>query len=94
MSLKRKIHSAKFKSKVAIEALRERATLSELGQKYELNPNQISQWKQKAQSEMTTIFETKRGRKPSEELLLIDRLYEQIGRLQMELSWLKKKSGL
>lgn len=94
MSLKRKVHSAKFKSKVALAALRERQTLSELGQKYELNPTQISQWKQKAQLELSTIFENKRGRKSDKELLQIDRLYEQIGRLQMELSWLKKKSGL
>ena len=43
MANKRKIHSAKFKSKVALSALRERETLSELSQKYELNPNQISQ---------------------------------------------------
>jgi len=93
MANKRKIHSAKFKSKVALSALRERETLSELSQKYELNPNQISQWKQKAIAGLDDIFSTKRGRKSASDLAEQDRLYEQIGRLQVELAWLKKKIG-
>lgn len=94
MARNRKVHTSKFKSKVALAALRERETLSELAQKYELNPNQISQWKQKATRELATIFEQKRGRKSVEEENQVNQLYEQIGRLQMELAWLKKKSGL
>lgn len=94
MARNRKVHTSKFKSKVALAALRERETLSELGQKYELNPNQISQWKQKAMRELATIFEQQRGRKSASDETHINQLYEQIGRLQMELAWLKKKSGL
>ena len=94
MANKRKVHTSRFKSKVALAALRERETLSELAQKYELNPNQISQWKQKVVREMDVIFDQKRGRKSQQDLVKTDQLYEQIGRLQMELAWLKKKSGL
>ena len=94
MARSRKVHSAKFKSKVALAALRERETLSELGQKYELSPNQISQWKQKVIGQLPTLFEQKRGRKSITEQSQINQLYEQIGRLQVELAWLKKKSGL
>jgi transposase-like protein len=94
MARSRKVHTSKFKSKVALAALRERETLSELAQKYELNPNQISQWKQKAMRELDTIFDQKRGRKKPEDETQLNGLYEQIGRLQMELAWLKKKSGL
>lgn len=94
MASKRKVHSPKFKSKVAISALRERESLSELAQKYELNPNQISQWKQKALHGMEDIFTQQRGVKSKEEEELVNRLYQQIGQLQVELDWLKKKSGL
>lgn len=93
MANRRKVYSSQFKSKVALSALQERETLSELAQKYELNPNQISQWKQKVLKELPSLFDNKRGRK-NEDKKIETKLYEQIGRLQMELAWLKKKSGL
>lgn len=94
MTSKRKVHSAKFKSKVALDALRERETLSELAQKHQLNPNQISQWKQQLMQGSESIFERKRGVRPKAQTEKEQQLYEQIGRLQMELAWLKKKSGM
>ena len=91
MGRKRRVYSAKFKSKVAIEALKERQTLSELGSKHGLHANQISQWKQQLVDGVEGIFVTKRGRKSKEEEELVNRLYQQIGQLQVELDWLKKK---
>ena len=94
MNKKRKVYSAKFKAKVALDALRERSTLSELSTKYELHGNQISQWKQVAVKHLEEAFSQKRGKSAQEDEALVHRLYRQIGQLQVELEWLKKKSGL
>ena len=90
---KRRIHSAQFKAKVAMEALRGAETLSEIGQRYEVHPVVVSQWKKELGEHAATLFEGKRGPKKT---CVADeeRLYEEIGRLKMELDWLKKKSGL
>lgn len=93
MGKKRRTFSASFKHKVAIEALTERCTLSELAQKYELHPNQIVQWKQVLQKEGQSLFDKSRGPNTADQESLTSRLYEQIGQLQFELNWLKKKSG-
>lgn len=90
---KRRRFSASFKSKVAIEAARERATLAELAKKYELHPNQISQWKQQLLSTADVLFEEHSGREKEQQELLIEELYKKIGQYQIELDWLKKKSG-
>ena len=93
MGRKRRTFSAAFKYKVACEALTERNTLSELAQKYELHPNQIVTWKKVLQQDGQHLFEKQRGPKTADQNELISRLYEQIGQLQFELNWLKKKSG-
>ncbi len=93
MGKKRRKFSAQFKHKVALEALAERQTLAELAQKYELHPNQIVQWKQVLLKEGQTLFDKPRGPKTDDQSELIDRLYRQVGQLQVELDWLKKKSG-
>ena len=54
----------------------------------------MGQWKKAILEQAGTLFETKRGRKREEEQAEPDRLYSEIGRLKMELDWLKKKSGL
>ena len=90
---KRRRFTASFKSKVAIEAARERATLAELAKKYELHPNQISQWKQQLLTTAEELFEEHSGRGKEQQEALIDELYKKIGQYQIELDWLKKKSG-
>jgi transposase len=90
---KRRRFSASFKSKVAIEAARERATLAELGKKYQLHPNQISQWKQQLLTTAEELFEEHSGKEKEQQEALIDELYKKIGQYQIELDWLKKKSG-
>jgi putative transposase len=91
MGKKRRNFSSKFKAKVALEAIKERQSLSELAQKYELHPNQISTWKKELLEGSSQLFETKRGAKPVYDKGKEARLFQQIGQLQFELDWLKKK---
>ena len=87
----RKQHSAEYKFKVAIEAAKENKTLSQLASEEEVHPNQISQWKRQLMEEGSSLFKRngKGGKGEKEEGS--PELYEQIGRLKMELEWLKKK---
>ena len=90
MKKKRRRFSAEFKLKVILEALRERHSLSELGQKYDLHPNQISKWKseflENAKEHMNPCDQ---GIRESEKQ--IEKLYAKIGKLQMENEYLKKR---
>jgi transposase-like protein len=88
---KRKRHSAEFKFKVALEAAKGTKTLSELAQEYQLHPSQISEWKRQLLAEGVSVFSTRNARQQREQAALETQLYEQIGRLKMELEWLKKK---
>ena len=90
---KRRIYGAQFKAKVGMEAIREVKTLNELGQQYGVHPMVISKWKREILARAATLFEGSRGPKPVEGADE-EQLYGQIGRLKVELDWLKKKSGL
>ena len=90
----RKNHNARFKAKVALEAVKGLKTLSELASKYEVHPNQIRQWKQQLLDQISDIFVDKRRRKSDDDEKLKEQLYQQIGKLKVENDWLKKKSGL
>ena len=91
---KRKVHSPEFKAKVGLEALKGLKTINEIGQEYGVHPVQVGQWKKATQADAKQVFEGKRGPKPAVEHQQPERLYSEIGRLKMELDWLKKKSGL
>lgn len=89
MKRTRRKFSAEFKSKVAIEALKERFTLSELAVKFELHPNQISQWKQEFIEKSSIIFEN--NKTPAESTGIdSEKLFSKIGKLEMENDFLKK----
>lgn len=92
MKKQRRKFSKEFKLQVALEALKERLTLSELSQKYELHPNQISAWKQDFLSRAGQVFSTPA---PEASAALAEaeqaKLYAKIGQLQMEVDFLKKK---
>jgi transposase-like protein len=81
--------------KIVLEALKERQTLSEIAQKFEVHPVQVSSWKKEAQEHLGELFSDKRSRDKEQEAQteLVERLYQQIGQLQVELNWLKKKIG-
>jgi putative transposase len=90
---KRKRRSAQFKFKVALEAARGTKTLSELSSEYEVHPSQISEWKSRLLKDGTSVFSTTTARQQRDQETLQAGLYEQIGRLKMELEWLKKKAA-
>lgn len=89
MKKTRRKFTAAFKAQVAIEALKERATLSEWAQKFELHPNQISAWKQEFLSKSASVFTSSDERK-KEEAVDTEVLYSKIGKLEMERDFLKK----
>ena len=92
MSRKRRVLGAKFKAKVALAAVRGDKTVSQLAGQYGVHGNQVSAWKRKLLEEATALFED--GRKVSKkDEANEEELYEQIGRLKMELEWLKKKAA-
>lgn len=90
MGSKRRRHSEDFKAKVALEAVKGIQTLSELSSTYKVHPTVIGQWKRQLIAGAAAAFQLGRGGKTGEELTAP--LYEKIGRLEMELDWLKKKS--
>ena len=91
MGRKRRNFQPEFKAKVALEALKERHTLAELATKYELHPVQISKWKKELLENLSQVFESPRKADKKKQEAEEARLYEKIGRLEMELEWLKKK---
>jgi putative transposase len=91
MTKHRKRHSAEFKAKVALEALKEHKTGSELASKFEIHPVQISNWKKQLLDNLPSVFSNKQTKTEANHEQEKEKLYEQIGRLQMELNWLKKK---
>jgi transposase len=89
---KRKSYSAEFKAKVAIEAIKENKTRSELSSKYQVHSTQITKWKQDAIEGIKETFRTgSHSREDKEKDNLIEELYKQIGKQKVELDWLKKK---
>ena len=91
---KRKVFSGELKAKVAIEAIRGIKTVNEIAQEFGVHPTQVGQWKRELQEQAAGLFEVKRGARPVDHSASPDRLYSEIGRLKMELDWLKKKSGI
>ena len=88
----RRRFSRSFKAKVALEALSERYTLAELAAKYELHPNQISAWKRQAKDGLPEVFGSTTVKQQQAQEDFNAKLFAEIGRLKMELDWLKKKS--
>ena len=91
---KRKLHTAEYKAKVALEALRSGKTINQIGQEFDVHPVQVGLWRKALKDQAKSLFEGKRGPKPIDAQSDPDRLYGEIGRLKMELDWLKKKSGM
>ncbi len=92
MGKQRQRRSAQFKFQVALEALKEQKTLSQLASEYEVHPTQITQWKKQLLEGGDTLFGQQRVREQHAQSAREAELFEQIGRLKMELEWLKKKA--
>jgi len=91
MKKQRRQFSAKFKFQVAVEALKELKTINEIASGYEVHPTQVKQWKKQLQEGGVEVFDEKADKAAQAQAEMETTLYEQIGRLQMELAWLKKK---
>jgi transposase len=87
----RRKFTADFKSKVVIEALKERSTIEELSGKYEIHPTQINAWKREFLSKATTVFSDKNDSREKSQEVDTEKLYAQIGQLKVENDFLKKK---
>jgi transposase-like protein len=90
---KRANHPKEFKARVAFEALKGEKTIAQISSEYEVHSNLVRRWKQDLKDGMADIFTRKNNREPDEKQL-IDTLYKQIGKSQIEIDWLKKKLGL
>lgn len=93
MTRKRRRHSKQFKFKVALEASQELKTINTIASEHSLHPNQVSRWKKQLLEEGPTVFGSHTARQERERETREAELYEQIGRLKMELEWLKKKAA-
>jgi len=93
MATTRKQYSPRFKARVAVEAIRGEKTLSQLGSQFKVHPIQIAKWRKAALDQLPELFVDGRTRKANGEAHN-DALYEEIGRLKVELDWLKKKVGM
>mgnify|MGYP000385528171 CR=1 FL=1 len=93
MAGKRKRHSPQFKARVALEALKGMKTSQELAREYEVHPTQIAQWKAQLRDQAEQVFDSgAAAQQQKHREAELSRAYEQIGRLNLELDWLKKKS--
>jgi transposase len=90
----RKRFDKEFKAKVALAALKEDRTLSELASHFGVHSNQISKWKSQAVAGLANIFSGKSDNAPMGQDGLVAELYKKIGELEVEKDWLKKKSCL
>lgn len=90
MKKSRRKFDSVFKARVAIEALKERETLSELAVRFDLHPNQISQWKQEFLANSAVVFEQKSKPALLDSTVNVENLYSKIGELQVEKDFLKK----
>lgn len=88
---KRRQFTAKFKFQVALAALKGTQTINEVAGYYEVHPTQVKQWKSQLQEQGAEVFNEKASKEQQVQAGVEANLYEQIGRLKVELEWLKKK---
>jgi len=88
---KRRQYEAELKARVALAALKGDKTVNEIAAMFEVHPNMVAKWKQRALAELPRVFSEQPTQGAAEAASNEQRLYEQIGRLKVELDWLKKK---
>lgn len=93
MSKKRRQHSAEFKAQVGLEALRGVEPIHTIAAKHQIHPVQVSQWKKEVSERLPEVFSQKPDADAKAMKERETQLFEEIGRLKMELEWLKKKAG-
>ena len=93
MARKRRSFSGAFKAKVALAACRGDKTTAQLAAEYEVHVGQITAWKRQLLEGAAALFEDGRGKRVDDDAANEEELFEQIGRLKMEVEWLKKKAA-
>jgi transposase len=94
MGRQRRQFTGGFKAKVALEAIKGQRTVQELATGYGVHPNQITNWKKQLIAAAADLFSGARERRDLADEMEKDELYRQIGKLQVQLDWLQKKSGI
>jgi transposase-like protein len=94
MSKTRRKHSAEFKVKVVLDMLKGIETLAEISSKYGVHPTQITKWRRTFLEKAPAVFGEKSSRQDHRRDEVETELYKKIGQLQVELDFLKKKSGI
>lgn len=94
MARQRRQFTGAFKAKIALEAIKGQRTVQELATAHGVHPNQITTWKKQLLASAEDIFSGARERREVAGEQEKDELYQQIGKLQVELDWLQKKSGI
>ena len=88
---KRRQYDAELKARVALAALKGDKTINEIATLFEIHPNLVSLWRKRALTELPRVFSEKASSDAASIAAKETQLYEQIGRLKVELDWLKKK---
>ena len=91
--MKRKRYTKEFKARVALDAVKGQKTVNELASEYGVHATQINTWKKQLVEALPEVFNGKQARQEEAHEAEKDRLYQQIGKLQVEVDWLKKKTG-
>jgi transposase-like protein len=91
MSVKRRRFSTEFKAKVAMAALRNGASIAVIAAEYGVHPTQVREWKEQLLSRAPEVFADGRQTGAGGDEALTRQLYEEIGRLKVELDWLQRK---
>ncbi len=91
MGRRRRTFTEKFKAQVALEAVKGVKTLAALSAEYKVHPNQISMWKKQLVTKAPELFSSGKDQRGKSEEELTAPLYEEIGRLKMDIRWLEKK---
>jgi len=89
----RKKHSKELKARIALDAIKGQKTISELSSEYGIHSNQISRWKKQLLDAAPDIFTHGKDNEAEKKEVEQDRLYKKVGQLQIEVDWLKKKTG-
>ena len=91
---RRKRYDSRFKAQVALEAIKNQQTVTQIASDYGVHPNQVSQWKKQVLDQLPDLFTPQRSKATPDTDPLVDELYRQIGQLKVELDWLQKKTQL
>jgi len=91
--MKRRRFTGEFKAKVAVEALKGQRTVNELAQEFSVHANQINLWKKQLLDGAAKVFSDGQDRELARIEEERDQLYRKVGQLQIELDWLKKRTG-